>query len=115
MMMSMIRLLLAAVDATTQAAPAEPLPSYEGAFLKMIITFVAVIVGIVGTIWLMRRLAGGRLTGGSGRSIQILERKALSPKTTLYIIEVDGKQAVIAESQLEVKRVMEIERVTSDE
>jgi flagellar protein FliO/FliZ len=105
----MLKLLLAAVDVNVQAPPAETLPSYEGAFLKMAITFVAVIVGIIVTIWVMRRLLGGRLGGSSSQSIQIIERRALSPKTMLYIIEVDGKQTLIAESQLEVKRLMELD------
>ncbi len=105
----MFKLLLAALETTTQTPAAEALPSYEGAFLKMAITFVAVIVGIIGTVWLMRRLAGGRIGGSHGQSIQIIERKAISQKTTLYVIEVDGKQTVIAESQLEIKRVMDLD------
>ena len=103
----MLRYLLAAVE--TGAPVQETLPTYEGAFLKMAITFVAVIVGIIATIWLMRRLAGGKFGGGSNQSIKILERKALSPKTMLYVIEVDGKQTVIAESQLEIKRLLELD------
>jgi flagellar biogenesis protein FliO len=87
----------------------EALPSYEGAFLKMILTLLALVVGIIGTVWFMRRLSGGRLSGGSSRSIKILEKKALSPKTMLYVIEVEGKQTVIAESQLEIKRLMTLE------
>lgn len=103
----MLNILLAVVQ--TQTTDPEPLPSYEGAFLKMALTFVAVIVGIIGTVWFMRKLSGGRFGSGSGQSIKIIERKSLSPKTMLYIIEVDGKQAVITESQLEIKRVIDLE------
>ena len=106
---TMFKLILAAVDVNVQVPAAETLPSYEGAFLKMAITFVAVIVGIIATIWVMRRLLGGRLGGVSSQSIKIIDRRALSPKTMLYVIEVDGKQAVIAESQLEIKRLMELD------
>jgi len=102
----MLNILLAALE--TQTTSPEPLPSYEGAFLKMALTFVAVIVGIIGTIWFMRKLSGGRFGTGSGQAIKIVEKKSLSPKTMLYVIEVDGKQTVIAESQLEIKRIMEI-------
>ena len=105
----MCKLLLAVIETTTQAPAAETLPSYEGALLKMIITLVAVVVGIIGTVWLMRRLAGGRLGGSNSQSIKIIERKALSQKTMLYVIEVDGKQTVITESQLEIKRVMDLD------
>ncbi len=39
------------------------------------------------------------------QSIQILEKRMISPKTMLYLIEAEGKQILIAESQLEVKRL----------
>jgi flagellar biogenesis protein FliO len=107
----MIKYLLAAVEATTQAPAAETLPSYEGAFLKMILTFVALIVGIIGTVWFMKRLSGGRFGTSSSHTIKVLEKKALSPKTMLYVIEIDGKQTVIAESQLEIKRIMDLENI----
>lgn len=111
----MIKLFLAVIETQTQPSVTETLPSYEGAFLKMAITFVAVIVGIIGTIWLMRRLAGGKFGGSSSQSIKILERKALSQKTMLYVIEVDGKQTLIAESQLEIKRIMNLDNDGNEE
>lgn len=109
----MLNILLAVVE--TQTTNPEPLPSYEGAFLKMALTFVVVIVGIIGTIWFMRKLSGGRFGGGSGQAIKIIERKSLSAKTMLYVIEVDGKQTVIAESQLEIKRVMDLDTTRQSE
>lgn len=105
----MYKLLLAAVETTTQVPATEALPSYEGAFLKMILTLLALVVGIIGTVWFMRRLSSGRFGGGSSHSIKVLEKKALSPKTMLYVIEVEGKQTLIAESQLEIKRIMELD------
>jgi flagellar biogenesis protein FliO len=81
----------------------------------MAITFVAVIVGIVATIWFMRKLSGGRFGAASGQGIKIIEKKSLSPKTMLYVIEVDGKQTVIAESQLEVKLIMDLEAPSTEE
>lgn len=110
----MFKYLIAAIETVTQPPVNETLPSYEGAFMKMIITFIAVVVGIIGTIWLMRRLMGGRVGGSHGHSIKVIERKAISPKTTLYVIEVDNKQSVIAESQLEIKHLMDLEISSSD-
>lgn len=95
--------------------PAESLPSYEGAFLKMILTLLALIVGMIGTIWFLKRMAAGRLGAGSGSSIKLIEKKPLSPKTMLYLIEVEGKQSVIAESQLEIKHLMTLDSITESE
>jgi hypothetical protein len=36
-------------------------------------------------------------------SLQILEKRLLSPKTTMYLMEIDGKKVVFAESMLDVK------------
>lgn len=89
-----------AVDPTS----VDQIPNYEGAFLKMFLTLGVLLVAIFGAIWLLKRLSNGRLLSRAGsRTIQILERQPLSPKTMLYLIEVEGKKTLIAESQLEVK------------
>jgi len=89
------------------AAVTDALPSYGGVFLKMLLTLAALIVAMIAAVWVFRRMSLGRkMMGGHSRSIQVLERKPLSPKTMLYLIDVGGKQSVIAESQLEVKPLM---------
>ncbi len=105
------KILSLLADAVPEVAPAVPeaLPSYEVAIVKMFLALVALVVGIIGTIWFLKRLSKGRMGVGSGRSIVILEKKALSPKTTLYVVEIEGKQALIAESQMEVRRIMTVE------
>lgn len=96
--------------------PPDALPSYEGVFLKMILTLAALVVGLIGAVWFFKRMSGNRFNNSSpGRSIQVLERKALSPKTTLYLIDVDGKQSLIAESQFEVRKVMELDALEAGE
>jgi flagellar biogenesis protein FliO len=45
----------------------------------------------------------GKFSLGSGRSINILEKRALSPKSILYIVEIGNKKILIAESQVEVR------------
>ncbi len=83
-------------------SPVEMVPGYEGAFLKMFLVLIALIVGIFFTVWILKKLSQGRWTqGNQNRSIKIIEKRPLSPKTMLYIIDVDGQQSVIAESQLE--------------
>ena len=91
-------------------SPSDMVPGYEGAFLKMFLTLLALVVGIFVTIWILRKMSQGRWSQGNGaRAIKIIEKRPLSPKTMLYVIDVDGQQAVIAESQLEVKYIMSLE------
>lgn len=97
------------IEAPMTPSPVEMVPGYEGAFLKMFLVLIALIVGIFFTVWILKKLSQGRWAhGNQNRSIKIIEKRPLSPKTMLYIIDVDGQQSVIAESHLEVKHVMNI-------
>lgn len=105
----------APVEAPLTPSPVEMVPGYEGAFLKMFLVLIALIVGIFFTVWILKKLSQGRWTqGNQNRSIKIIEKRPLSPKTMLYIIDVDGQQSVIAESQLEVKHLMNLEEFTEE-
>ena len=96
--------------------PVDMVPGYEGAFLKMFLALIGLIVAIFFTVWLLKKLSQGRWAGGgNSRAIKIIEKRPLSPKTMLYIIDVDGQQSVIAESQLEIKHLMNLEEYKDTE
>ena len=98
------------VEPLTPPSPIDMVPGYEGAFLKMFLVLIALVVGIFFTVWILKKLSQGRwANGNNSRSIKIVEKRPLSQKTMLYIIDVDGQQSVIAESQLEVKHLMNLE------
>lgn len=94
--------------------PSEQLThSYQAAFFKMILSMIGLVLLVFISIWLLRKLGQGKFRGlGSHKSIYILERKPLSPKSMLYLIEVEGQKILIAESQLEVRRLSTIETPT---
>jgi len=105
---------MAPVEPNPEMAPAvhpiDMVPGYEGAFLKMFLALIGLIVGIFLTVWLLKKIGQGRWAGGGNKSIKIVEKRPLSPKTMLYVIDVDGQQSVIAESHLEVKHLMSLEK-----
>ena len=118
MMVTMKRLLNFFLETTTAAPipPTDVIPGYEGTFLKMFLTLLALVVGIFLMIWTLRRMSQGKWgKNQSGRSIRIVERQPLSPKTMLYVIEIGGKQTVIAESQLEVRPLLTLDEVIDKE
>ena len=82
---------------------AEMSTSYESAFVRMLITLLGLIFLVFATFWVLRRMGKGKFSLGSGRSINILEKRALSPKSILYIVEIGNKKILIAESQVEVR------------
>jgi flagellar biogenesis protein FliO len=85
--------------------PASP-TSYGSAIVQMLLTFTVVIALLFVSFWFLRRLIQNRLQKGTGnQAIQILEKRMISPKTMLYWIEVDNKKILIAESQIEVRKL----------
>lgn len=86
--------------------PSIQVGDYGAAFAKMFLTLFALLALLFATYWLIRKMIHQRLQkGASDQAIQILEKKMLSPKTMLYLISVDNKRVLIAESQLEVRRL----------
>ncbi len=97
--------LLAEMD-PSEAMPATSSGDLGATFAKMLLTFAALILLLFGTYWFVRRLIRFRLEKGVGaQSIQILEKKMISAKTMLYLIEVENKKVLLAESHLEIKRL----------
>ena len=93
------------IDTTDNFAEKEfPQIEYRGAFWKMIFALIAVLLlgGI--TLWSFKRLNRSRIySSNMNKEIKILERRVLSPKSILYLIECDGKKMIVSESHLDTK------------
>jgi flagellar biosynthetic protein FliO len=108
---------LIAEVAPAEAHPASPAPvqtmekltnSYQGAFVRMLLSLAGVLALLLGTIWFLKRLKSSKWGfGGARQSIHILEKRPLSPKSVLYLVEVGGQRVLLAESQLEVRALCE--------
>jgi len=95
-------------EAINTEIPIPDLPpgDYGAALIKMFLSLIAVIVLLAVTFWFLRRLIRSRLRRGVGaESIQILEKKMISPKSMLYLVEVEGQKVLLAESNLEIRRL----------
>lgn len=69
-------------------------------FLNMLATLGLVIGIILIAAWFLKRLLNTRIEQiNTTSTIKISERRALSPKTALYLLEIHGKTVLIAESQ----------------
>jgi flagellar protein FliO/FliZ len=101
------------------ASPAELEPSlalstgdYGLAFVKMMLTLFALAALLFGTLWFLRKIIQQRLQKGpKDSSIVILEKRMISPKTMLYLVEIENKKVLLAESHLEIKRIESFDRV----
>lgn len=103
---------LVALDATLQAATQMQPGDLGAAFAKMLISLVVLVALLLLSYYFLRRLIQHRLQkGNSQSSIHILEKRMISPKTMLYLIEVEHKKIVLAESHLEIKRLDVLEDI----
>lgn len=89
------------------------IPTYGGTMTKMILTLLGLVAMVFLTVWMLKRLTQGRLGSFGKKNINILERRPLSPKTILYVVEFSGKQILVAESQLEVKTLSQADIITT--
>ena len=88
------------------SVPELPPGDYGAALIKMILTMIVVVALLTVTFWFLRRLIQNRLRKGVGvQSIKILEKRMISPKSMLYLLEVEGQKILLAESHLEVRRL----------
>lgn len=68
-------------------------------FLNMLTTLGLVIAVILTLTWFLKRMLNTRIQQINEQSdIKILERRALTPKSTVYLLEIKGKGFIIAES-----------------
>ncbi len=96
------------------ALPVEAPPGdYGAAFVKMFLTLIALVAMLGLTAWFLRKIIRNKFQRGSGgQLIHILEKRMISPKTMLYLVEVDSQKVLLAESHLEVRRLHALQDVT---
>lgn len=84
-----------------------PMPPSVSGYERTIMHTALIVFGFILLlllfVWLFRKFGKGRMHISTGREITILDRKALSHKSILYLVKVNNKKFLIAESQLEVK------------
>jgi flagellar biogenesis protein FliO len=83
-------------------------------FLSMLSTLGIVVAVILFITWVLKQLLSTRIQQmNSSSAIKILERRSLTPKTAIYLLDVYGKGIAIAESQNGVTRLSEFSIVDS--
>lgn len=98
--------LTAIVSPAAESMAQMPPSDLGAAAVKMFLSLIVLVILLFLSYWLLRRIIQNRLQRGVGeQAIQILEKRMISPKTTLYLISVENKKILVAESHLEIKRL----------
>ena len=77
-------------------------------FIKMLGVLGIMVAVLLGISWYMRRLTGQRFEKVNDESlIKVIDRRSISQRTTVYLLEVEGKSIVIGETQQGIVRLSE--------
>jgi flagellar protein FliO/FliZ len=69
-------------------------------FFKTLMMLIGLCALVVAGGYFLKRIAGGKLRAfTTDGSIQLIERKYLSPKTSLWLVEVKGQPIIVVDSQ----------------
>ena len=84
---------------------------FKATFFKTL-ALIAMSLGVViGLLWLVKQFSQRRFKSlNQQRYIKVIEKRPISPKTMLYVIEVANEQIVLSESQLETRILTQIKR-----
>jgi flagellar protein FliO/FliZ len=76
---------------------------FKGAFIKMMLSLLAVIVLGIITFIMFKRITRTRfIQANNNMAIKVLEKRVLSPKSIIYLVEYEGVKALVSESHLDV-------------
>lgn len=90
----------------TQEEIIEPFP-LEYSFKRMIFSLVALIALLLISFWFLKRMMQGKLRPtGESKKMRIIEKKPLSAKSMLYLVEVEQEKVLLVESQIQVRPIL---------
>lgn len=77
--------------------------NFLGEFFYMLLMLALLISLVMFTSWFLKRMLHSRIEQmNAGSSIKVLEKRSLSQKTHIYLIEHEGKTLMIAETPTHV-------------
>lgn len=81
-----------------------PSSQFQKSFFRMLSLITAFILVIIFCFWIFRRIVHNKAKmANQSKSIKILEKRVLSPKSMLFLVEVEKEKVLIAESQVKVE------------
>lgn len=73
-------------------------------FLRLALAFVGLLLALWFVIWILRKMSGSKFGFFHNDSnLRVIEKKVLSPKTMLYVLDFNGQKLLISESSQHVK------------
>lgn len=84
--------------------PEGQISDFQEKFIRMLYLLALLVALMVAASMVLKKMMKTRVDQlNSGSLIQVIETRSLSTKSTLYLIEVEGKKMIITESQLKTE------------
>lgn len=79
-------------------------------FLNMLATLGLLVAALLGASWFVKRMMNTRVQQMNSTSlIKVTERRSLSPKTVIYLLEIQGKTLVVGETPAGLSKLGEFD------
>jgi flagellar biogenesis protein FliO len=92
-------------DEDVKKAVSEP-DNFQGKFMNMLFILALLIGFMILASIMLKRMTRTRVTQMNNQSlIKVLEARPLSPRSTLYLLDIEGKEILIAESHAGVSHI----------
>ena len=79
-------------------------------FLNMLATLGLLVAALLGASWFVKRMMNTRVQQMNSSSlIKVTERRSLSPKTVIYLLEIQGKTLVVGETPAGLSKLGEFD------
>ena len=73
-------------------------------------SFFSLLLLVFLAVWVLRKLSSSRTRHMNLlKTVKVLEKRPISPKSILYLVEVAGRKVLISESQLEVRTISHLD------
>ncbi len=83
-----------------------PSNQFQKSFFRMLSLITAFILVIIFCFWIFRKIVHNKTKiANQSKSIKILEKRVLSPKSMLFLVEVEKEKVLIVESQVKVETI----------
>jgi flagellar biosynthetic protein FliO len=109
-LLTFLTLLPTLILAEEDAAPIEDY-DFVSEFIRML-SLLGIMIGVLLLLaWALKRIMNSRMEQmNESSNIRILERRALAPKSAVYLLEVEGTKMVVAESPAGIHHLTTIEQ-----
>lgn len=87
--------------------------SFWGQFSKMMLALFFILILVLIGSWVLKKTVATRMQNlNKQNQIKIIERRALHPKASLYLLEVENKKILVGESTQGIHKLAELSPTT---